>query len=235
MLKILAVIPARGGSKSIPDKNIALLGSRPLIQYSIEAALGSKYITKCIVSTESEKIAEISKKLGAEIPFLRPVILATDTALSVFVVEHALLETEKLDNCQYDIIVMLQPTSPFRTSNDIDAALDLLFSNQAESVVSVVSVDAHHPLRMKRIIDGSRLINYLDQGHEDMRPRQLLPPVYIRNGALYINRRHVVLEKKTLVGEDCRAYVMPKERSVNIDDPFDLFLADYLLKKRAIL
>lgn len=234
MPNILAVIPARGGSKSIPEKNITPLGGRPLIQYTIDAALGSKQIAKCVVSTDSEKIAEVSKKMGAEVPFLRPKELATDTALSVFVIEHALLEMEKRDRCHYNIVVMLQPTSPLRTSSDIDAALDLMISTESESVVSVVSVGAHHPLRMKRIVDDNRLINYIDQGHEDIRPRQQLPTVYIRNGALYINRRDVLLEKKTLVGEDCRAYVMPGGRSVNIDGASDLFLAEHLLKQGSL-
>jgi CMP-N-acetylneuraminic acid synthetase len=125
---------------------------------------------------------------------------------------------------QYDLVVMLQPTTPLRQIKDIDNAINLLFDTNADSVISVVEVEGHHPLRMKRVVDG-RLINYIDQGHEDMRPRQELPPVYIRNGAIYATMRDVLMDKDSFTGSDSRAYIMPSERSVNIDTHQDLLLA----------
>ena len=221
--KILGVIPARGGSKGIPNKNIIELGGKPLIKYTIEAALSSKYLTHCIVSTDSEEIAVVAKNSGAKVPFIRPAKLATDTAQSLPVILHALEYMEKDSGFIYDAVVMLQPTTPLRSSKDIDNALELLITSQADSVISVVDVGAHHPLRMKRVIDG-RLINYVDQGHEDMRPRQDLPPVYIRNGAIYAVSRQVLMDQKSFSGVDSMAYIMPHARSVNIDTLDDLTL-----------
>ena len=221
--KILGVIPARGGSKGIPNKNIIELGGKPLIKYTIEAALSSKYLTHCMVSTDSEEIAVVAKNSGAKVPFIRPAKLATDTAQSLPVILHALEYMEKDSGFIYDAVVMLQPTTPLRSSKDIDNALELLITSQADSVISVVDVGAHHPLRMKRVIDG-RLINYVDQGHEDMRPRQDLPPVYIRNGAIYAVSRQVLMDQKSFSGVDSMAYIMPHARSVNIDTLDDLAL-----------
>lgn len=232
MYKILGVIPARGGSKGIQRKNLIPLLNRPLISYTIEAARESRRLSRVIVSTDDKEIALVSQKWGVDMPFMRPTELATDSALSLHVMQHALREMEQLDGERYHVIVMLQPTTPLRLASDIDAGIELLFESGADSVISVVDVGAYHPLRMKRVLLNGWLINYIDQGHEDMRPRQQLPPVYIRNGALYITRRNVLLEQNSFNGRDCRAYIMPAERSVNIDTEFDLVLAEYLLRKR---
>lgn len=232
MNKILGIIPARGGSKGIPRKNLIPLLKRPLISYTIEAALESRHLSRVIVSTDDKEIALVCKELGMDVPFMRPSELATDSALSLHVMQHALREMEQLDGERYDVVVMLQPTTPLRLSSDIDAGIELLLESGADSVISVVDVGAYHPLRMKRVIQNGWLTNYIDQGHEDMRPRQQLPPVYIRNGALYITWRNVLLEQNSFTGRDCRAHIMPAERSVNIDTEFDLVLADYLLRKR---
>ena len=221
--KILAIIPARGGSKGIPKKNIIDMNGKPLINYTIEAAIASEWLTDCIVSTDSKDISDIALNAGVDVPFLRPSNLSNDTALSFPVIQHALEYMERDDN-MYDAVVMLQPTTPLRITEDIDNALNLLFDTDADSVISVVDVDAHHPLRMKRIVDG-KLINYIDQGYEDMRPRQKLPQVYIRNGAIYATTRQSLLESSSLSGSNCRAYVMPYERSINIDTIHDLELA----------
>jgi CMP-N-acetylneuraminic acid synthetase len=228
----LAIIPARGGSKGVPNKNIRSLAGKPLIAYTIEAAKDSKVLTHTVVSTDSEEIATIVKSLGASVPFMRPPVLATDMAASLPVIQHAVNEMEAILKCRFDAIVMLQPTCPLRSASDIDEAVDKLFNSGADSVISVVDVGGHHPLRMKRIV-GDRLINYIEQGAEDMRPRQILPPTYIRNGALYVARRETIMEKQSFVGEDCRAYIMPSDRSVNIDVFEDLLVAEhYLLAKK---
>ena len=226
--KVLAVIPARGGSKGIKGKNIKDLGGKPLIAYTIEEALKSNLIHDCIVSTDDEKIAKVSREYGADVPFMRPDELSCDKSLSLPVVLHALEFMEKKNKFKYDAVIMLQATTPFKEVSDIDKAIIMLFENDADSVISVVNVDANHPLRMKRIV-GNRLINYIDQGYENMRPRQELPPVYIRNGALYLAKRETLLEQNTFSGKNCLALEMPEEKSVNIDTFKDMLLAEYFL------
>ena len=230
MKKILTVIPARGGSKGIPRKNIVKINDRPLIDYTIQAALQVSRINHVIVSTEDEEIASISRGLGAEVPFMRPNHLAVDQAQSAPVVIDALYRMEEINNIKYDAVLMLQPTSPLRTSKHIEKALDLFFSQECDSVVSVVSVGGTHPFRMKRLVDD-RLVNYIDQGFWDMRPRQELPPVYIRNGSIYLIERDVLINKGQMIGEKCLGMVMGDKESINIDTPLDLKLAELLLEE----
>lgn len=227
--KILGVIPARGGSKGIPNKNIVDLCGKPLISYTIEAARKSKYLTDVIVSTDSEQIAAVAKSLGANVPFLRPKNLAADATPSAPVVAHAIEFMEKINQYKYDAVMLLQPTTPLRSTKDIDNVIKIWIEEEIDSVVSVVNVGAEHPLRMKRII-GNRLINYIDQGVEDMRPRQQLPAVYIRNGAAYLRGRDEFMKSMSLVGEDVSPYVMPEERSINIDATKDLVYAQFVFQ-----
>lgn len=221
--KVLAVIPARGGSKGIPNKNIINVNNKPLINFSIETALKSKFIDDLVVSTDSIKIAKIAEKAGAKVPFLRPKKLATDKAISLPVILHALEFMEKSNNINYDIIIMLQPTTPLRETKDIDQCLSTLIDKNVDSVISVVNVGGYHPLRMKRIV-GENLVNYIDQGFEDMRPRQELPDVYIRNGAIYVSTRKTILEDKSFSGKNTFPYVMSSEKSINLDTDDDLRL-----------
>ena len=230
--KVLGVIPARGGSKGVLDKNIRLLNGKPLIFYTIEAARKSELLTDFVVSTESKKIAHLCESIGLEFPFMRPVELAQDDVESYPVILHGLQEMEKTMNTKYDYIMMLQPTTPLRTYNDIDNSLNILFKSEVESVVSVVDVGGNHPLRMKRIVGENILINYIDQGFENMRPRQKLPPVYIRNGAIYASKRNVLIEKSNIITENCLAYLMSSEKSINIDNNIDLKLAELLIKEK---
>jgi CMP-N-acetylneuraminic acid synthetase len=223
--KILGVIPARGGSKGIPNKNIIDVGGEPLIYYTIKAGSDSKMLTHCVVSTESDEIERVAKACGGDVPFKRPKDLSSDNAVSMPVMKHAIRFMEKKQKCKYDIVVMLQPTTPLRLAEDIDNSLIMLEETKADAVISVVDVGANHPLRMKRVVDG-RLINYIDQGYENMQPRQELPPVYIRNGAIYAVKRDVLMENDSWVGDDVRAYIMPTERSVNIDAIQDLYLVN---------
>jgi len=228
-MNILAVIPARGGSKGIPRKNIVEINGLPLIGYTIGSALSSSYLTDIVVSTDDHEIAEISKKMGAQVPFIRPENLSSDTAQSAPVIEHAVVFMEKYKGIKYDAIIMLQPTSPLRTSMHIDKSINLFKSQKCDSIVSIVSVGGNHPFRMKRMV-GDILINFIDQGFWDMRPRQVLPPVYIRNGAIYIIDRDFLIEHKQLIGRKCLGMVMSDEESVNIDTPLDLKLAKLILE-----
>ena len=228
MKNILAVIPARGGSKGIPRKNIVKINDRPLIDYTIQAALQGSRINDVVVSTEDKEISTISKELGAQVPFIRSDHLATNQMQSAPVIIDTLNQMERLKSIKYDAVLMLQPTSPLRTSKHIDEALDLFFSQECDSVVSVVSVGGTHPFRMKRLV-GNQLVNYIDQGFWDMRPRQALPPAYIRNGSIYLIKRDVLIKEEQLIGKKCLGMVMSDEESINIDSPLDLKLAELLL------
>lgn len=227
--RILGVIPARGGSKAIPRKNIKPLLGRPLIAYTIAPALKSKLLTRVIVSSDDKEIIKTSKKYGADVPFIRPKELATYLALAMDVIKHAVLETERLEGEKYDYVVMLQPTTPLRTAEDIDNALKKLIETKADSVISVVNVGPMHPVRMKRIVDD-RLVDYAEEEVENM-PKELLPPVYIRNGAIYAVKRDVLVSRRSFKGDDCRPYVMPEERSINIDSEIDFLLAEAVMRK----
>ena len=232
-MKTLAVIPARGGSKSVPQKNIRILGEKPLIVHTIETSNASKRISRTIVSTDDEKIASIARSFGADVPFVRPAELATDDANAIDVIKHALIEVEKSkSNVEYNAVVMLQPTSPFRLVNDIDDALKLLEKSEADSVISVVAVNGYHPARMK-YLDEDRLIDPSFVEAYENQPRQELKPIFIRNGAIYATRRDVLLNG-SFKGRDSRAWIMPFNRSINIDTEMDFRFAEWLLKEKFI-
>jgi CMP-N,N'-diacetyllegionaminic acid synthase len=228
-MDILGVVPARGGSKGVPRKNIADVAGRPLVAWTLDAARQAPSLTRVVVSTEDAEIAAVCRSLGAEVVG-RPPELAQDLTPTLPVVMHALAEAERTDGRRYGAVVLLQPTTPLRLAEDLERGVALLLETGAESVVSVVDVGGYHPLRMKKFEDG-RLVNYVEQDGENMRPRQELPPVYIRNGAVYVTRRSV-LDGGALVGRDCRGFIMPSDRSVNIDAPNDLIVADQLLRRR---
>jgi CMP-N-acetylneuraminic acid synthetase len=229
---ILGVIPARGGSKSVPRKNLALLHGRPLIAYTIDAARQSRRLTHFLVSSEDPEILAVAASLGAPTPFVRPAELATDEAPTLPVVQHAVREMEKRESIRFDYVVLLQPTTPLRRPEDIDAAVDKLIETGADSVVSVCDVGAYHPARMRQIVED-RLVELPIREPKEMLRRQDLPPVYIRNGAIYAVRRDVVILSNSMIGEVCRPYIMPEERSVNVDSPLDLHLAEILLQASA--
>lgn len=231
-MNALGVIPARGGSKSIPRKNITPLCGKPMIAYTIAAAQNSQRLTQFVVSSEDTGIIDVAKKYGAPVPFIRPTELATDDAPSLPVVQHAVIEMERTLGITYDYIVLLQPTTPLRLSEDIDRALDKLAATGADSVISVCDVGAYHPARMRQIVDD-QLVELPTREPKEMLRRQDLPPVYIRNGAIYAVRRDVLMEKNSMVGKVSRPYIMPEERSVNVDSRLDLLLAEILLDEQA--
>lgn len=225
-LRTLAIIPARAGSKGVPGKNIRPLGGRPLICWSIAAAGAAVALTRTVVSTDGEDIAEVARGCGAEVPFLRPDALATDRARAIDVIQHGLRKVEELAGERFDAVLMLQPTTPFRTAADIAGALRLLAESGADSVISVCDVGGHHPARMK-FLKGDRLIDPDFVEAYENQPRQELAPMFIRNGAIYLTRRDVLLGG-SFKGQDCRAWVMPAERSVNIDTELDFRFAELL-------
>jgi len=228
-MNILGVIPARGGSKSVPRKNIALVHGKPLIAYTIEAAQRSRLLTHFLVSSDDPEIIAVARKCGASVPFVRPAELATDVAPSLPVVQHAVGEMERMHGISFDYVVLLQPTTPLRLPEDIDAALEKLVATGADSVISVCDVGAYHPARMRQIVDD-RLVELPIREPKEMARRQDLPQVFIRNGAIYAVKRDVVMLQNTMSGDVCRPYIMPEERSVNVDSMLDLLLAEILLR-----
>jgi CMP-N,N'-diacetyllegionaminic acid synthase len=223
------VIPARGGSKGVPRKNIRLLGGKPLIAHTIESALACPIITDLVVSTDDPEIRSISLQCGAQVPFIRPAELATDTSLAVPTIQHAVQEMEKIQDGKYDYIIMLQPTAPLRTSEDLIKALTQLIESKADGIISIVHVDNWHPMKMKRFVENW-LIDYEKPPMENP-PRQILPPVYMVNGAIYATRRDVFIDRGSFQGDRCLGYIMPPERSVNIDNEIDFMIAEYMLNR----
>jgi len=227
--EILAIIPARGGSKGVPRKCLKDLAGKPLIAYTIEAALDSNLVTRVVVTTDDTEIAEVARNFGAEVPFLRPSFLAEDTTPTFPVVAHAVnfLMTEQ--GYKPDLLVLLQPTSPLRQATHIDEAITQLLVSGADSVVSICNAK-DHPYWLKEL-QGDRVCDFLKAKPLVLR-RQDLPQVYILNGAIYISRTDVIVNRQCLLGEDTRGYIMDEEHSVDIDTPLDFLLAEALIKER---
>ena len=224
--KIVALIPARGGSKGIKNKNIIDLCGKPLISYTIQAALESKYIDKVIVSTDSQEIADVAIKYGAEVPFLRPGELASDTSKTIDAVMHAVGELEKRKE-EYDILILLQATQPLRTPDDIDSAIELFIKNKGQSLVSVSPVE-DNPILIRTIDNLGRMNSILPM--KSTCRRQDMPLYYRVNGCIYINLISE-LDLNTSFNDNKIPYIMPKERSVDIDEIKDLLIAQYYISR----
>jgi CMP-N-acetylneuraminic acid synthetase len=226
---VLGVIPVRGGSKSVPRKNLAQLNGKPMMYYTIKAAQDSKLMSHFVVSSEDAEIIRVAKEFGAPAPFVRPAELATDEAPSLPVVQHAVRFMESQLDIVFDYVVLLQATSPLRNGADIDAALEKLMATGADSVISVVRVAHHHPARMRFIQDD--LLVQLPMGEaKELQRRQDLPPVYIRNGAIFATRRDMVMEGNSFLGKVSRPYVMPESRSANVDTRFDFLVVEVMMQ-----
>lgn len=229
--RILAIIPARGGSKKIPRKNIRLLAGKPLIAWTIELALKSKCISRVLVSTEDAEIADISKKYDAEVPFLRPTELANDEISDLPVCQHALTWLAEHETYHPETIVWLRPTCPLRRIQDIDSAVNKLNTSGADCVRSV-SIVKEHPYWMK-LLEQDRLKPLIEGKDETTYyQRQLLPPVYHLNGVVDVVRAENVIEQGRLFAGDMRAYVMPPEFSLDIDTERDFMLAEVIIKRQ---
>jgi N-acylneuraminate cytidylyltransferase/CMP-N,N'-diacetyllegionaminic acid synthase len=225
--KILGLIPARGNSKGLAGKNTRPLSGKPLIYWSIKEAFRSRYLDRVIVSTDSCKIAALAKKYGAEVPFMRPGRLATDTAKCIDVIFHA-LDFMRKKGQRYDLILLLQPTSPLRSSLDIDKAVRLLFRKKAKAVVSVCQ-EPHSPLRSNTLPRNGCMKNFLKPQAMN-RNRQDLPDFYRLNGAVMLAFCGYLKEDRGFFGSRTYAYIMPQERSVDIDTKCDLKFAEFLFK-----
>lgn len=225
--RYLAIIPARGGSKRIPRKNIAFLAGKPLIAHTIEAALASVKLSEVVVSTDDEEIAKTAVEWGAKVPVLRPKNLAEDTSAPVDALLHMVRHVEQRGE-NVDAVVLLQPTSPFRTGTHIDEAVNLFESTGADTVTAVCQA-REHPYYTWTMQEGC-LKPFFSMEHQ-MLPRQSLPAALVENGAIYIIKR-ALLDRGTLYGNKIIPYLMEWETSVDIDMPQDLVWAEYLISKR---
>lgn len=223
-MTLLALIPARGGSKGIPRKNIKLLGGKPLIAWTIDAAKQARCIDRIVVSTEDEDIAKVALECGADVPFLRPPELAADDTPGIAPVLHAL---EQLP--MFDWVLLLQPTSPLRSVADIEGIVNFCLERGASSAVSICEV-SKHPYWMYQRDQSDRLQPLLSNRPEIPR-RQDLPPVYTLNGALYLARTDWLQDRKSFIDSETLGYVMPNERSVDIDTLQDWMWLEFFLAR----
>jgi CMP-N-acetylneuraminic acid synthetase len=228
-MSIVAIIPARGGSKGLPKKNIKTLLNKPLIAHTIDVANKCTYIDRVIVSTDDEEIAEISKAYGAEVPFLRPENLANDTATTIDVLKHAISFLENEEDERVSDIVLLQPTSPLRTIDDLNRALDLYIENEKELPLISVCEAQTHPYLLKKI-EGHTITDYMEK--PVVTRRQDYPEVYELNGAIYICPKENI-ENDFIYKEQAIPLIMDKENSVDIDDEVDFLLAEAIITKRS--
>jgi len=222
--RVLAVIPARGGSKGVPRKNIRILAGKPLLAWTIEETKRSKYIDRLVLSSEDVEIIEAAKSFGCEVPFIRPPKLAEDNTPGIDPILHALKNLPG-----YDIVLVLQPTSPLRKSLDIDEGLEFFERYNASICVSISGV-SQNPYWMF-LLDDHHHIRPVTRDETINTRRQDLPKVYMPNGALFIASTEYLQEKKSFYTKDTTGFIMPKERSYDIDDELDFIICEYLLNK----
>ena len=233
-MRVLGLVPARGGSRRVPGKNLALLDGRTLVRRALETCLAANSLDAVVLSSDSPAILAEAEGLSGVLAVARPAELAADTALAYDVAVHALGEAEARAGGHFDALTIVQCTSPFTEPGDIDATLALLESSGAESAVTVTrSDDIAHPLKQK-LLEGDRLLPFIRD--DELTPSHELPQLWVRNGAVYCTRTRVLGEGR-LLGFDVRALPMPRERSLDINAPLDLAFAEFLLErsKRQVL
>lgn len=227
--KVLAVIPARAGSKGLPNKNILPLADKPLIYWSIKAALSCQVIDTVVVSTDSERIATISRSAGAEVPFLRPPELATDTASSIDVILHCVEHYNAIGK-RFELVVLLEPTSPLREVSDIVQAIKLITQeSRAKAVVSVCRVEATHPSFLYSLGKDNQLFPLTAKYGSHLR-RQELSPIHYPDGSIYITYTKSLQEKRTFYHSETFAFEVPRWKAIEVDELHDLICADALLR-----
>ncbi|MBF0450247.1 MAG: acylneuraminate cytidylyltransferase family protein [Candidatus Magnetomorum sp.] len=221
--KILSIIPARGGSKGIFRKNIKSIAGKPLIAWSIIEGNKSQYTDKVVISSDDDEIIQIAENYGGEAPFIRPKELAQDDTPGVLTVIHAIKELP-----DFDYVVLLQPTSPLRNYSDIDQSIKFCIDNKANSCVSVVEA-SKSPFLMLTINNENRMIPLLKNGF--ILRRQEQSKVYMLNGAIFIAKTKWLMKTKNFIDKNTIAYIMPQERSIDIDSEFDIKLCELLFKE----
>jgi CMP-N-acetylneuraminic acid synthetase len=235
-LRVLVVVPARGGSKGIPRKNLQLLAGKPLVAHAVETARAAALVSRIVCSTDDPEIAEVARAAGAEVPFLRPADLAADASEDWPVFMHALDFLETNEGWRPDLIVNLRPTSPLRTPTHVDDAIRLLLDTGADSV-KAVHLARQHPHKMWLVGPGGTMEPYLKTPFRLERgpdvPRAQLDDIYWQNGVVDVTRREVILEQGVMIGRRVAGLVTQPAESIDIDTPIDLQLAELLLAQRA--
>jgi CMP-N,N'-diacetyllegionaminic acid synthase len=227
--KTLAIIPARGGSKGIPGKNIKLLGGKPLLQYTVEAARESKFLSRVILSSDDVAIIDFAKSIGLDVPFVRPAHLATDQSGSLEVVQHTLQELARQGE-YYDAVCLLQPTTPFRKPGSIDAAIQQFLDSDCDSLVSVREVPEEYNPHWVFEADEKGFLSIATGEKEIIKRRQELPRAYFRDGSIYLTKTEVIIEQHSLYGSSIGYVVSEGKKYVNLDTMSDWELAEALLK-----
>jgi CMP-N,N'-diacetyllegionaminic acid synthase len=233
-MTVLGLITARGGSKGVPCKNVLPLHGKAVITWTIDSALGAQSVGRVVVSTDDHEIADVCRRAGADVPFTRPASLAQDESGHMDVVVHAIEWLAQHEGYHPDYVMLLQPTSPLRTSEDIDAAWDVATKHAADSVISVCETH-HHPYMIKRISTEGTLVDFVHgaaPAGASHRRRQELPPAYFENGAIYLTRTSILVEQKTFCPVRTFPYIMPPDRSLQIDTGWDLKLVEYIMANR---
>lgn len=227
-MRVLGLIPARGGSKGVTRKNIRLLAGKPLLQYTAEAALAARQLSRVVLTTEDAEIAEVGKRCGIDVPFLRPQELAKDATPTLPVIQHALRWLANNGEL-FDAVCLLQPTSPFRTAETIDGCIDLFQRYDADCVVTMEAVpDKYNPHWV--YFKNDRGFMQLSMGEKDPLPsRQVLPPAYHREGSVYVVRCAAILDQNSLYGEKVVGYILAGSNSLNIDTMEDWVRAESIL------
>ena len=229
-MKTLALIPVRGGSKRCPRKNARPLNGKSLTARAIETTLAARRPARVVVSSDDAELLAIARSYDPAIAHVRPAELAADTSLVIDTVRYVLGDLESLGETPFDAVAIVQASSPFTTPADVDAVLELLERSGAESAVGVGPVDFQfHPAKLK-LLEGDRLIPFLVDERGKMAAHEL-PQVYARNGSIYASRRSVI-DRNRVLGDDCRGYVMPRERSVDVNDELDWEFAEFLAARR---
>lgn len=220
-MEVLAIIPARSGSKSVVDKNIRLINGKPMLAYSIAHAKASKYVTRVILSTDSEKYAEIGKKFGAEVPFIRPAEFATDSALDIDVFRHTLGFLKEKENYIPDIVVQLRPTYPIRNPDDIDRMVDMLINDPSADSVRCIAPAKEIAYKMWRRTEDGRIVPLLDDIDEAYNmPRQALPPIYYQNACIDVVRTGVITKQNSMSGRKILGYEMSHNFDIDTEKDF---------------
>ncbi len=234
--KVLALVPARSGSKGLPMKNIRKLQGRPLLAWPIDAARNTRYIDRVVVSTDSKEYAELAHAAGADVPFLRPAELSVDTAPSIAFILHA-LDTLEASGDKYDYVVLLEPTSPLTEASDIEAALETLAAHLtlADAIVSVAELVGTHPA-FAIILDETGMIRpYASQSFARLPRRQDIEPLYVLDGSLYISTTEALRSKKGFCHERTMSHLMPRYKSFEVDDLVDFICIEAILAQRDVI
>lgn len=230
-MRVLGLIPARGGSKGIPNKNIRRLNGRPLLSYTADAALASKLLNRVVLSTEDEEIAAVGRDCGLDVLFLRPVELAQDTSPTLPVIQHAVNYLSEMGE-NYDVVCLLQPVTPLRSSQVIDGCISLMSGSGADTVITISKVPTQFNPRFVYFLNDEGVLEYSMGGQTKPIRRQDVPDAYVREGSVYLVTLDTIKQKNSLFGDKVLGYEINPEDSVNIDDQDDWDRAETMLRSR---